>query len=69
MSHTNSHSPSQKRAAEQHDKTAAPALQAHATVSHEAIAKRAYEIYLRRSSVDGQDEADWLAAERELTHK
>ena len=33
----------------------------------EAIAKRPYELYVRRGGVDGYDVADWLAAERELS--
>jgi hypothetical protein len=32
----------------------------------EAVAKRAYEIYLRRGGNDGADLDDWLEAEREL---
>ena len=32
---------------------------------HEEIALRAYEIYLQRGSVHGQDLDDWLQAERE----
>lgn len=34
--------------------------------SREAIERRAYEIYLERGSVEGNDMADWLAAEEEL---
>lgn len=34
--------------------------------SHEQIAARAYEIYLRRQGQPGDETADWLAAEREL---
>jgi hypothetical protein len=33
----------------------------------EAIAKRAYELYLQRGSVSGYEMEDWLAAEAELT--
>ena len=33
----------------------------------EQIERRAYELYLDRGSEDGEDLADWLAAERELT--
>ena len=32
----------------------------------EAIAKRAYELYLQRGSVPGYELEDWLAAEAEL---
>ena len=35
-------------------------------LSHEQIAMRAYEIFLRRGAQDGDDLQDWLAAEREL---
>jgi hypothetical protein len=34
--------------------------------SHEAIAKRAFELYLARGASHGRDLADWLEAEREL---
>jgi hypothetical protein len=40
---------------------------AAAQPSREAIAKRAYELYLQRGSVSGYDLEDWLAAEAELT--
>jgi hypothetical protein len=33
---------------------------------HDAIATRAYELFLRRGAKHGQDWDDWLAAEREL---
>jgi hypothetical protein len=33
----------------------------------EQIEQRAYELYLERGRADGQDLADWLAAEKELT--
>ena len=35
-------------------------------LSHDAIARRAYELFLRRGAQHGQDWDDWLAAEREL---
>ena len=35
-------------------------------LSHDAIATRAYELFLRRGAQHGQDWDDWLAAEREL---
>lgn len=35
--------------------------------SQEAIAKRAYELFLQRGSVSGYELEDWLAAEAELT--
>ena len=34
--------------------------------THEAIAARAYELYLARGSLDGYSEEDWLMAEAEL---
>ena len=35
-------------------------------VSREDIARRAYDLFLERGSLDGHDLDDWLAAEREL---
>jgi hypothetical protein len=35
--------------------------------SRDAIAKRAYELYLQRGSVSGYELEDWLSAEAELT--
>ena len=35
--------------------------------SQEAIAKRAYELYLQRGSIAGYELEDWLSAEAELT--
>jgi len=37
-----------------------------AAPSREAIAKRAYELYLQRGSVSGYELEDWLTAEAEL---
>lgn len=37
------------------------------TPTKEQIEVRAYEIYLQRGGQDGQDLADWLAAQRELS--
>jgi hypothetical protein len=34
--------------------------------SHEAIERRAYEIYVDRGSAEGNEVADWLVAEEEL---
>ena len=34
--------------------------------SHEAIAARAYEIYMQRAADEGTAAADWLRAEHEL---
>ncbi len=35
-------------------------------IDHSAIAQRAYEIYLKRGSDNGDPQADWLLAETEL---
>jgi len=40
---------------------------AKAEPSHEAIARRAYELWLRRGAPMGSHLEDWLSAERELT--
>jgi len=37
--------------------------------TREDIARRAYELYLRRGGTHGYDIEDWLEAERELTAK
>ncbi|HVR04018.1 MAG TPA: DUF2934 domain-containing protein [Polyangia bacterium] len=44
-----------------------PEHDAAAQPSRDAIAKRAYELYLQRGSVSGYELEDWLAAEAELT--
>lgn len=36
------------------------------TVSADAVARRAYEIYESRGRTDGRNVEDWLQAEREL---
>ena len=36
-------------------------------VDHEAIAKRAFELFIERGCEHGHHEEDWLRAERELT--
>lgn len=36
------------------------------SVSHEEIRRRAYEIYLERAGLPGNELGDWLRAEREL---
>jgi hypothetical protein len=51
-------SPSRKRA------TAQPEV---AAPSHDAIARRAYEFFLARGAMPGDDVGDWLRAERELS--
>lgn len=42
--------------------TTAPA----SPLTHEAIATRAYELFLQRGAGHGRDFDDWVAAEREL---
>ncbi|RPI55531.1 MAG: DUF2934 domain-containing protein [Acidobacteria bacterium] len=39
---------------------------AHSLNDPEAVAKRAYEIYLKRGGLHGADLDDWLEAERQL---
>jgi len=40
-----------------------------ATPNDDAIAKRAYELYLQRGSVPGHELDDWLEAEAQLTRE
>jgi hypothetical protein len=40
-----------------------------ATPDSDAIAKRAYEIYLQRGSLPGHEVDDWLEAEAQLTRE
>ena len=40
--------------------------QEHLMPSHDAIARRAYELYEQRGRENGHDWDDWLQAEREL---
>ena len=35
-------------------------------ITREQIENRAYELYLKRGGVNGSDQDDWFAAEREL---
>lgn len=46
--------------------SATPADAAQVEPSTEAIAQRAYEIFLERGSAHGNDSDDWLQAELEL---
>ena len=50
--------PSNKAAASQPTTTGGP--------THDEIAKRAYELYLERGSIEGHHDEDWLLAEAEL---
>ena len=47
-------------------KTAAEAAGATGEPTHEEIAKRAYELYLERGSIEGHHDEDWLLAEADL---
>jgi hypothetical protein len=44
-----------------------PKSKERATPDDDAIAQRAYELYLQRGSVSGHELDDWLAAEAELS--
>ena len=46
--------------------TAAKAVAAPRTVTHDMISKRAYEIYASRGYAQGDPNADWSEAERQL---
>ncbi len=35
--------------------------------THDAIATRAFELYLSRGAMEGSDVTDWMMAERELS--
>jgi len=59
-------SPPPKPAASPAPKTPAPKPAAPPEPSREAIAKRAYELFLQRGSVPGYEVEDWLTAEAEL---
>ena len=45
----------------------ASAEPSHGDISHDRVAQRAYELYVARGAEHGQDMADWLTAEREVT--
>jgi DUF2934 family protein len=57
--------PTMTQAAKMYPPTPAPKPHADAP-SREAIAKRAYELYLQRGSESGYELEDWLTAEAEL---
>lgn len=44
----------------------APRVELPPVPTHEEIQLRAYEIYVERGGIHGQDVEDWLQAEREL---
>jgi hypothetical protein len=48
------------------NKSARAAKKWSSSVTEEAIARRAYELYLKRAGKDGADLDDWLEAERLL---
>lgn len=54
---------SRRRADAAHSERAQPA---RAAPAHDAIARRAYELYLERGGGHGGDVDDWLRAEQEL---
>ena len=41
-------------------------LRLSAKLQHDAIARRAHQVFLERGGAHGQDLQDWLRAEREL---
>jgi hypothetical protein len=45
----------------------ASTIEGNAPPTHEAIAQRAYEIYLERGGQPGHQTEDWVTAERELS--
>ncbi len=47
-------------------RSSAKSAPASAAVTHEAIAQRAYELYMSRGSHEGDALGDWFRAEREL---
>ena len=49
--------------------TVLPDAESAAPFSYDAIARRAYEIYLERGGAPGDPLDDWLRAERELSNK
>jgi hypothetical protein len=57
----------QRQGSEMVERTAAVETAPGPQPSSEAIAKRAYELYLQRGSVSGYELEDWLQAEAELT--
>ena len=42
------------------------AAENHRAISKDAVAQRAYKLFLARGRVDGHDVEDWLEAERQL---
>jgi hypothetical protein len=52
---------------DQADRAHSEADVANGSPPQDAIAKRAYELYLQRGSVPGYELEDWLQAEAELT--
>lgn len=61
-------SPSASRPSKVHPAAGAPTStdRARASVSSDAIARRAYEKYVARGGAHGSDQEDWADAEREL---
>ena len=48
--------------------TGRQAIHGHNADYGERVSQRAYELFLARGGVDGQDFDDWLTAERELAN-
>ena len=58
---------SRNRAPAARKRPSAKSAPATADINHEAIARRAYELYMSREPHEGDALADWFRAERELT--
>jgi len=56
----------QMSAMQQGHKASPPGLAATAIPKHKDIAKRAYEIYVKKDFKQGQSEQNWLQGEQEL---
>ena len=41
-------------------------ISTHSTPNHDEVKRRAYEIYLERGGLPGQELEDWVQAEREI---
>jgi hypothetical protein len=54
---------------QQSNKTPHPGLIAATTLTHEAISKRAYKMYVENGCKEGQSEQNWLQAEQEMKNR
>ncbi|RPJ38638.1 MAG: DUF2934 domain-containing protein [Planctomycetaceae bacterium] len=59
----------QVRAAQQMRNASHPELVAAALLTHEDVARHAYEIYVEKGCQQDQSEQDWLQAEQELKNQ